>query len=59
MSKAQHTPRQMWEELKTRGNYTSQEIDAIDKETPWSEVEPEWWLEMMQARAAIAKAKGE
>jgi hypothetical protein len=25
-------------------------IDAIDKETPWQHVEPEWWLEMMGIR---------
>jgi hypothetical protein len=25
-------------------------LDAIDKETPWQHVEPEWWLEMMDIR---------
>lgn len=36
------------------------EIAAIDDDTPWSEVEPDWWLEMMAVqRAALAKAGGE
>jgi hypothetical protein len=25
-------------------------LDAIDKETPWQHVEPEWWLDMMDIR---------
>lgn len=25
-------------------------IDIIDKETPWQNSEPEWWLEMMEIR---------
>jgi hypothetical protein len=37
-------------------------FDAIDKETPWSEREPAWWIAWSawasEARAAIAKAKG-
>lgn len=24
------------------------DIYEIDRETPWSEVEPKWWLEMME-----------
>lgn len=24
------------------------EIGEIDAQTPWSEVEPKWWLEMME-----------
>lgn len=26
------------------------DIDNIDKDTPWSNIEPEWWLMMMTLR---------
>lgn len=26
------------------------DIDSIDNETPWQEVEPEWWVQMMVLR---------
>ena len=29
------------------------DIDEIDKETPWSEIEPDWWLDMMELRRFI------
>ena len=29
------------------------EIAAIDKDTPWSEVEPDWWIEMMAVAASL------
>lgn len=48
------TPAERWAELKARGSVTAAEIDAIDRDTPWKEVEPRWWFEMMKARAAIA-----
>jgi hypothetical protein len=38
------TPRQKWESLKQS---VIQQITEIDKETPWQDYEPEWWLEMM------------
>ena len=49
------TPRQQWEELKHElQSLPAQEIvsriDAIDNETKWQEVEPDWWVEMMSAR---------
>jgi hypothetical protein len=47
------TPAAQWAALKARGNYTRAEIDAIDAATPWSEVEPQWWLAMMAARNTI------
>lgn len=38
-------------------------IEAFDKRTPWQDVEPRWWLEMMEKakviRTALLKAKGE
>jgi hypothetical protein len=37
-------------------------FERIDKQTPWSETEPDWWLDMVArmevVRAAIAKAEG-
>lgn len=47
------TPKEQWLALKARGNPTHAEIEAIDKATPWSIVEPEWWLEMMDAQRLI------
>jgi hypothetical protein len=37
------TPRQRWEKLK---RHILEETAQIDKDTPWQEQEPEWWLEM-------------
>lgn len=31
------------------------EIAAIDKATPWSDVEPDWWVEMMAVAAALSR----
>lgn len=48
------TPRERWEAIKARGDYTVDEIDSIDRDTPWSDLgEPAWWLEMMEARNAL------
>ncbi len=30
-------------------------IKEIDKETPWSEVEPKWWLDMIDLQCDIHK----
>lgn len=46
-------PYERWEQLKARGNVTAEEIDAIDRDTPWAEVEPRWWLEMMDFRRSL------
>jgi hypothetical protein len=50
---AHKTPSDRWEELKARGNATLSEIDSIDRDTPWAEVEPRWWLEMMDFRRTL------
>lgn len=44
------TPKQQWEKLKRE---IKQRIDEIDKETPFSDTEPEWWLEMQTLRRSI------
>jgi len=28
-------------------------INALDKDTPWSETEPKWWIEMSNVRRAL------
>lgn len=48
-------PAARWAALKARGNPTLAEIEAIDNATPWKEVEPRWWLAMMDARDRIRK----
>lgn len=46
----------LWESIK--GNRpTLEEIDNIDKMTPWSNIEPKWWLDMMDARKELQKVK--
>lgn len=37
------TSREKWENLK---KYILTQTEKIDKETPWQNTEPEWWLEM-------------
>ena len=37
------TPLEKWENLK---KYILIQTEKIDKETPWKNSEPEWWLEM-------------
>jgi len=44
------SPRERW--IALRAQFLA-EIDAIDKATPWSEVEPDWWLEMANARRSV------
>ena len=35
------------------------DIDAIDNDTPWQEVEPKWWLSMMDFQSyAIRELDG-
>lgn len=46
----QEEPKQQFENLKKR---IIEEIDAIDKQVPWSEKEPSWWLEMVDIRRTI------
>jgi hypothetical protein len=45
------TPKERWEEIKA--NPTVEQIDAINKDTPWTETEPLWWIEMMEVRARL------
>ena len=40
----------VWEELKKE---TLKKIREIDKETPWSCCEPEWWLEMSNVERVL------
>ena len=42
-----------WAATKARGNPTLAEIESIDSDTPWSELEPTWWLEMMDVQRAL------
>jgi hypothetical protein len=39
------SPSAQWAALKQE---TLDRIKTIDKATPWAEVEPQWWLEMMR-----------
>lgn len=41
------SPADQWVALKAD---ILRQIEAIDKATPWSEVEPRWWLEMVGIR---------
>ena len=36
----------------------AKEIDEIDRKTPWSEVEPEWWVRMMEIRRQLQEEVG-
>lgn len=56
--------RQMWEEMNQNYSFADlaspdlcenilSQIESIDKETPWSEVEPKWWLEMMEVQSFV------
>jgi len=44
------TPKERWIELKAQ---MQQEIDKIDKDTPWQVIEPAWWLEMREIEKII------
>ncbi len=54
------SPSEQWASLKEE---VLEKIEAIDKDTPWQECEPEWWLEMMEvdrvvrAQQAVAVAR--
>ncbi len=48
------TPWEQWQELKRE---TLSKIKDIDNATPWSEIEPKWWHEMMNVSAAIQDSK--
>ena len=32
------------------------QIDEIDRDTPWSQIEPQWWLDMMKIRRQVQQA---
>ena len=50
--------RELWEALRDREERpTIEEIDAIDNLTPWSEIEPNWWLDMMMERRYLVEQK--
>ena len=34
------------------------EIDRVDRQTPWQEIEPEWWIDMIEIREFILNKKG-
>lgn len=42
------TPSEMFEQLKQA---IVQATEMIDEDIPWQEVEPEWWIEMMDLQA--------
>lgn len=46
----------LWESIKNN-RPTLEEINNIDKATPWSNTEPSWWLEMMEVKRQLLKAK--
>lgn len=50
---------QQWKALKDTGPTIDDivKIEEIDKATIWQEVEPQWWLEMMQVYRELLKAK--
>ena len=47
----------------TKQNYLSMleyflnKIDKVDKQTPWQEIEPEWWIDMIEIREFILNKK--
>jgi len=56
MNTTQDECKNMWHMLKKNildrsPNEFIARIDYINELTPWSEVEPRWWLEMMKVRA--------
>ena len=42
--------KEKYEELKQQ---ILKSIEEIDKETPWQNIEPEWWLEMMELQKFV------
>lgn len=53
MSAPNPSPADEWTILKTE---ILARIEVIDKATPWQEVEPRWWLEMMRVRALLSQS---
>lgn len=43
------------EKFQTELNNFIEVIDKIDKETPWSVVEPDWWVDMIEIRQLCHK----
>ncbi len=52
MSKTQAECAAKWETTKA---LILEAINAIDKDTPFSDIEPKWWREMMAVRKAATK----
>lgn len=44
------SPETRWDALRTA---ILKEIEKIDKDTPWQEFEPKWWLHMTSVRRAL------
>jgi hypothetical protein len=47
-------PAEKWEALRLE---IIQRTEEIDKETPWSDVEPMWWVRMMEVQRSARMAK--
>lgn len=50
MKTPDYSPLAEWHKLKLE---MIQKIEEIDNNTPWSEKEPDWWINMMEVRALI------
>lgn len=48
----QKAPSQLWEELKEE---ILSKIEEIDCQTPWQDVEPNWWMDMKKIEREILK----
>lgn len=48
--RAAQTPQSRWRELRAEFLKSIEEINAA---TPWQEVEPKWWLEMMDVSRSL------
>ena len=49
------TPEKRFEKML---DYIVEESEKIDKDTPWSEREPNWWLLMMEVQRSAIDIKG-
>ena len=47
---SQQSNQDAWEQLKRE---IIDRIKAIDESTPWSNTEPQWWLEMMSIQKQL------
>ena len=55
MKNAMNAAEARWRALQARGGATLEEIAAIDADTPWAPVEPDWWLEMEKERHRLVQ----